>query len=107
MELPAEVMIHSALVGAKGGKGTLLQVNPDGSTNFALEKVGTVRPRDTEDTNTFRATRDLTLGLSGTYLDVSILSYPFGQCYPLQTLAQGCVGSRVSRPSRKMKHDGR
>jgi hypothetical protein len=30
MELPAEVMIHSSLVGTKGGKGTLLQVNPDG-----------------------------------------------------------------------------
>jgi len=70
-----------------------IQVNPDGSTNFALENVGTVRTRGIEDTNTFRATRNLTLGLSGTYLDASILSYPFGQCYPLQTQAQGCVGS--------------
>jgi hypothetical protein len=30
MELPAEVMIHNALLGAKGNLGTLLQVSPDG-----------------------------------------------------------------------------
>jgi hypothetical protein len=30
MELPAEVMIHSALLGAKGSLGILLQVNTDG-----------------------------------------------------------------------------
>lgn len=30
MELPAEVLIHNELLGIKGGKGTLLQVTPDG-----------------------------------------------------------------------------
>lgn len=30
MELPAEVMIHNALLGAKGNLGTLLQVSSDG-----------------------------------------------------------------------------
>lgn len=30
MELPAEVLIHNDLLGIKGGKGTLLQVTPDG-----------------------------------------------------------------------------
>lgn len=30
MELPAEVLIHNELLGIKGGRGTLLQVNPDG-----------------------------------------------------------------------------
>jgi hypothetical protein len=30
MELPAEVLIHNELLGVKGGRGTLLQVNPDG-----------------------------------------------------------------------------
>jgi hypothetical protein len=30
MELPAEVMIHNELLGAKGNRGTLLQVSPDG-----------------------------------------------------------------------------
>ena len=30
MELPAEVLIHSELLGIKGGKGTLLQVSSDG-----------------------------------------------------------------------------
>jgi len=30
MELPAEVLIHNELLNVKGGKGTLLQVNPEG-----------------------------------------------------------------------------
>ena len=30
MELPAEVLIHNEILGVKGGKGTLLQVNADG-----------------------------------------------------------------------------
>ena len=30
MELPAEVLIHNEQLGIKGGKGTLLQVTPDG-----------------------------------------------------------------------------
>lgn len=30
MELPAEIMIHNELLGIKGGKGTLVAVNPAG-----------------------------------------------------------------------------
>jgi len=30
MELPAEVLIHSELLGIKGGRGVLLQVSPHG-----------------------------------------------------------------------------
>lgn len=30
MELPAEVLIHNELLGMKGGRGTLLQVAPEG-----------------------------------------------------------------------------
>jgi len=30
MELPAEVLIHNEQLGIKGGKGTLLKVNPEG-----------------------------------------------------------------------------
>ena len=30
MELPNEVLIHNELLGIKGGKGTLLQVTPEG-----------------------------------------------------------------------------
>jgi hypothetical protein len=30
MELPAEVLIHNEQLGIKGGKGTLLQVTPEG-----------------------------------------------------------------------------
>ena len=69
-----------------------IQVLENGTTNYELENVGVVRTRGVEDTNTYRPTRDLTFGLSGTYLDASILSYPTGQCYPLQTPAEGCVG---------------
>ena len=65
----------------------------DGTTNYVLENVGVVRTRGIEDTNTYRVTRDLTFGLSGTYLDASILDYAKGQCYPLQTVAEGCVGT--------------
>jgi hypothetical protein len=30
MELPAEVLIHNELLNVKGGRGTLLQVTPEG-----------------------------------------------------------------------------
>ena len=70
-----------------------IQQLPDGTVNYELENVGTVRTRGLEINNNFRATRDLTLGLSATYLDASILNYATGQCYPLQTVAEGCVGS--------------
>lgn len=30
MELPAEVLIHNEVLGVKGGKGTLLKINPEG-----------------------------------------------------------------------------
>jgi hypothetical protein len=30
IELPAEVLIHNDILGVKGGKGVLIQVNPDG-----------------------------------------------------------------------------
>jgi hypothetical protein len=30
MELPAEVLIHNETLGAKGSKGTLIQINPNG-----------------------------------------------------------------------------
>jgi hypothetical protein len=30
MELPIEVLIHNEILGVKGGKGTLLQVNSEG-----------------------------------------------------------------------------
>ena len=70
-----------------------IQILPDGTTNFELENVGVVRTRGLEVSNSYRPTRDLTLGLSGTYLDATILNYSAGQCYPLQTVAEGCVGS--------------
>src|ERR1700722_17864379 len=70
-----------------------IQQLPDGTANYELENVGVVRTRGIEDTNSYRVTKDLLFGLSGTYLDASILDYPTGQCYPLQTVAEGCVGT--------------
>ncbi len=70
-----------------------IQQLPDGTTNYELENVGVVRTRGIEDTNSLRVTKNLLFGLSGTYLDASILDYATGQCYPLQTVAQGCVGT--------------
>jgi len=70
-----------------------IQQLPDGTTNYELENVGVVRTRGIEDTNSLRITKNLLFGLSGTYLDASILDYATGQCYPLQTVAQGCVGT--------------
>ena len=70
-----------------------IQQLPDGTANYELENVGVVRTRGIEDTNSYRVTKDLLFGLSGTYLDASILDYPAGQCYPLQTVAEGCVGT--------------
>jgi iron complex outermembrane receptor protein len=69
-----------------------IQVLPDGTTNFELENVGVVRTRGLEVNNSYRVSRDFTVGLSGTYLDASILEYPDAQCYPLQTAAEGCIG---------------
>jgi hypothetical protein len=30
MELPSEVLIHNEILGVKGGKGTLIQISPEG-----------------------------------------------------------------------------
>jgi iron complex outermembrane receptor protein len=70
-----------------------IQQLPDGTANYELENVGVVRTRGIEDTNSLRVTKNLLFGLSGTYLDASILDYATGQCYPLQTVAEGCVGT--------------
>lgn len=38
MELPVEVLIHSEILGVKGGKGTLLDISPNGyyEVNFGF-----------------------------------------------------------------------
>jgi iron complex outermembrane receptor protein len=66
---------------------------PDGTVNFRLTNVGKLRTRGFELENALRVNDDLTVGLSGAYLSAIITSYPNAQCYPAQTLAQGCFGS--------------
>ena len=67
----------------------------DGSTNYRLTNVGRLHTRGVELESTYRASADLSLGASATYLDAEITDFPFAQCYPNQTLAQGCTGTAV------------
>jgi iron complex outermembrane receptor protein len=69
------------------------EILPDGTTNFRLANVGQARTRGFESDNSFKVSQDLTIGVSGSYLDAHILSFRGAQCFPGQTAAQGCVGS--------------
>ena len=70
-----------------------IEVLPNGTTNFRLANVGQVRTRGIEADTSLKVSKDWNVDLNGTYLDAHILSFPGAQCYPLQTAAQGCVGS--------------
>jgi len=65
----------------------------DGTQNFRLTNVGSVRTRGVEIESYLRFAKNLSVGASGTYLDAVITSFPGAACYPLQTVAQGCVGN--------------
>jgi len=65
----------------------------DGTINFRLANVGKLRTRGVEIEGSVRAGDDLNFSGGVTYTDAKILSFPFGQCYPGQSAAQGCVGS--------------
>jgi len=67
----------------------------DGSTNYRLANVGRLHTRGVELESSYRASADLSLGASATYLDAEITDFPFAQCYPNQTAAQGCTGTAV------------
>jgi iron complex outermembrane receptor protein len=53
--------------------------------------VGRLRTRGIEIDSAARLTDDLRVSASAAYLDAKITSFPLAQCYPLQTVAQGCV----------------
>jgi iron complex outermembrane receptor protein len=65
----------------------------DGTQNFRLTNVGSVRTRGVEVESYLRFAKNFSVGASGTYLDAVITSFPGAACYPLQTVAQGCVGN--------------
>jgi len=60
-------------------------------TGFVLANVGSLRTRGVELDGRARVTPNLSLDFGAAYLDATILSYPDGQCYYLQTAAQGCI----------------
>ena len=65
----------------------------DGTINFRLANVGKLRTRGVELEGGVRAADDLNFSGGVTYTDATIRSFPFAQCYPGQTAAQGCTGN--------------
>jgi iron complex outermembrane receptor protein len=73
------------------------QILPNGTTNFQLTNVGRVRTRGFQTEDSFKIDNDWSVGLSATYLDATILSYPNGQCYATQIVGVGdCVPTKGS-----------
>jgi iron complex outermembrane receptor protein len=70
-----------------------IETLPDGTINFRLANVGKLRTRGIEVEGGVRPASDLNISGGVTYTDAKILSFPFAQCYPGQTAAEGCVGS--------------
>ncbi|MES2058740.1 MAG: TonB-dependent receptor [Pseudomonadota bacterium] len=72
---------------------------PDGTVNYRLANVGSIRSRGVEFETSARIGGDLNLGASVAYLDAKITKFPFAQCFPGQTLAQGCNPAVAPRPA--------
>jgi iron complex outermembrane receptor protein len=64
-----------------------------GVQNFRLTNVGTVVTKGVELEATARATDRLRLYGAAAYTDAVIDAFPFANCYPGQTAAQGCTGT--------------
>ncbi|HVY34019.1 MAG TPA: TonB-dependent receptor, partial [Caulobacteraceae bacterium] len=64
---------------------------PTFGAGFILANVGQVETRGVELDGAWKATSALTFNFGGAYLDAVIKSFPDGQCYYTQTLAQGCI----------------
>ncbi|HEY2751206.1 TonB-dependent receptor [Phenylobacterium sp.] len=70
-----------------------IETLPDGTSNFRLANVGKLRTQGVEVDSTARLSEEWRLSASGAYVDAQITSFPVAQCFPLQTAAQGCLGS--------------
>jgi len=69
-----------------------IETLPDGTVNYRLANVGRLHNRGVElDSNIYAG--DFTFGFDAAYLDAKIVSFPQAQCYPLQTVAEGCSGN--------------
>ena len=58
-----------------------------------LESIGKVTSTGLETELAARPIQELTVGLNGSYDIAKMNDFPAGQCYALQTVAQGCVNS--------------
>ena len=65
----------------------------DGTSNYRLTNVGRLRTRGVEVEGSVRPIDDLNLNGAVTYLDATYTDFPVAQCFPLQTVAQGCTGT--------------
>jgi len=64
-----------------------------GVQNFRLTNVGTVKTEGVEIETDWRATEHLRLNAALAYVDAKIDEFPFANCWPGQTAAQGCTGT--------------
>src|SRR5688572_6637153 len=65
----------------------------DGTNNFRLTNVGGLSSKGFEVESFARLGENLNLTAAVTFLDAEYSSYPAAQCWPLQTPAQGCIGT--------------
>jgi iron complex outermembrane receptor protein len=70
----------------------------DGTTNFRLTNVGGLNTKGVELDTSARIGGDLNLNASVAYLDAKYTSFPLAQCYPMQTVAQGCIAAVPAAP---------
>lgn len=76
-----------------------IQVLADGTTNFRLANVGSLRSRGAEVEMGYRFSHDFGVNFSAAYLDAAIKSFPEAQCYPGQTAALGCIAAGGGVPA--------
>ena len=69
-----------------------------GTQNFRLTNVGGLNTKGFEVDASARIRDDLTLTGAVAYLDAKYTSYARAQCYPLQTVAQGCIAAVPAAP---------
>ena len=72
-----------------------IEILADGTTNFRLANVGRLNSKGVEVESSWHVNQDFNFGGAVTYLDAKVTEFPFAQCYPGQTLAQGCTGTAV------------
>jgi len=65
----------------------------DGAPIVQLFAIGKVETRGIEFESRLHASDHLNLNLNGAWIDAQIKDYPGAQCYPRQTVEEGCVNS--------------